>query len=250
VAHVERLRRAAGHPGTRRRPVHPRTARLLTELVDRVPGDGARAWHGVDFAKAALRAGNAVVATGRNTDTVRTAVGDALELPDVVDTWGCDHYGDRMPPSLQLQQDRQAQRRLAILRHAEEVTGNVAQTCRYYGISRQIFYTWLRRYQDQGVAGLRDRSSAPHHVPHATRPEIVEKIVYLRRHYHFGPVKIQMYLKRYHDLGAQAGERDRGAESGDPCADDADLHGCPVTVLRSCGCPLRVAGAERGWVRA
>ena len=32
---------------------------------------------------------------------------------------------------------RMAKRRLAILRHAEEITGNVALTCRYYGISRQ-----------------------------------------------------------------------------------------------------------------
>jgi hypothetical protein len=28
---------------------------------------------------------------------------------------------------------RMAKRRLAILRHAEEITGNVALTCRYYG---------------------------------------------------------------------------------------------------------------------
>jgi hypothetical protein len=35
--------------------------------------------------------------------------------------------------------DRNAARRLAIIRHAEEVTGNVAKTCRYYGISRQVF---------------------------------------------------------------------------------------------------------------
>lgn len=27
--------------------------------------------------------------------------------------------------------------RLAVIRHAEEVTGNVAQTCRYFGITRQ-----------------------------------------------------------------------------------------------------------------
>lgn len=33
-----------------------------------------------------------------------------------------------------------AARRLAIIRHAEEVTGNVSQTCRYYGISRHCFY--------------------------------------------------------------------------------------------------------------
>jgi NAD(P)-dependent dehydrogenase (short-subunit alcohol dehydrogenase family) len=41
---------------------------------------GAGRGMGVDFAKAALAAGNAVVATGRNTDTVRTAVGEAEDL--------------------------------------------------------------------------------------------------------------------------------------------------------------------------
>jgi hypothetical protein len=31
--------------------------------------------------------------------------------------------------------ERRAQRRLAVLRHVEEVSFNVAATCRYYGIS-------------------------------------------------------------------------------------------------------------------
>ena len=53
--------------------------------------------------------------------------------------------------------DRRAAHRLAMIRHAEEVTGNVAATCRYYGISRQSFYKWLRRYEELGEAGLRDR---------------------------------------------------------------------------------------------
>ncbi|MCX4635013.1 IS481 family transposase [Streptomyces sp. P9-2B-2] len=105
-----------------------------------------------------------------------------------------------MPPSPQQQQDRQAQRRLAVLRHAEEVTGNVSLTCRYYGISRNCFYKWQRRYQDEGIEGLRDRSSAPHHSPNATDADIVNKIVYLRQNYHFGPMKIRMYLQRYHDI--------------------------------------------------
>ena len=48
--------------------------------------------------------------------------------------------------------DKNAARRLAIIRHAREVTGNVARTCRYYGISRQVFYTWLRRYEAEGPA--------------------------------------------------------------------------------------------------
>ena len=45
--------------------------------------------------------------------------------------------------------DRQVRHRLAVLRHAEEVTGNVALTCRYYGITRQTFYIWKRRYDEE-----------------------------------------------------------------------------------------------------
>jgi transposase-like protein len=53
------------------------------------------------------------------------------------------------------------------------VSGNVAGTCRYYGISRQAFYKWLRRYEELGVEGLRDRSRRPHVSPNATRTEVV-----------------------------------------------------------------------------
>jgi transposase InsO family protein/transposase-like protein len=95
---------------------------------------------------------------------------------------------------------RRAKRRLAMIRHAEEITGNVALTCRYYGISRQAYYTWHRRYQADGLDGLRDRSSAPLVCPNTTPTEVVGKIIYLRQTYHFGPLKISMYLKRYHDI--------------------------------------------------
>lgn len=95
---------------------------------------------------------------------------------------------------------RGAARRLAIIRHAREVTGNVSLTCRYFGITRQAYYTWLRRYEEHGLEGLRDRSRRPRTCPNATKAEVVGKIVYLRRHYHFGPHKISMYLKRYHDV--------------------------------------------------
>ncbi|MFD8705334.1 helix-turn-helix domain-containing protein [Kitasatospora sp. NPDC059648] len=105
-----------------------------------------------------------------------------------------------MPPSQQQHQDRRAQRRLAVLRHAEEVTGNVSLTCRYYGISRNRFYRWQRRYQEEGIEGPRDRSSTPHHSPNATDADVVNEIVYLRQNYHFGPMTMQMYLKRYHGI--------------------------------------------------
>jgi transposase InsO family protein len=95
---------------------------------------------------------------------------------------------------------RMAKRRLAMLRHAEEITGNVAMTCRYYGISRQLYYTWLRRYEEEGPDGLKDRSQRPKTCPHQTHVDVVGKIVYLRQNYHFGPAKIAMYLRRYHDV--------------------------------------------------
>lgn len=76
----------------------------------------------------------------------------------------------------------------------------MAGTCRYYGISGQVFCTWKRRYDEEGVDGLRDRSRRPLTSPGATKVEVVGKIVYLRQHYHFGPQKISMYLKRYHDV--------------------------------------------------
>ena len=96
--------------------------------------------------------------------------------------------------------ERRAQRRLAVLRHVEEVSFNVAATCRYYGISRQCYYGWLRRYEADGLEGLKDRSSRPHYSPNVTQAEVIEKIIWLRKHYHFGPAKIAMYLARYHDV--------------------------------------------------
>ncbi|WP_376766953.1 helix-turn-helix domain-containing protein [Spinactinospora alkalitolerans] len=77
-----------------------------------------------------------------------------LRLPEAVDTWGLRSPGDLSCPSPQQQPDRQARRRLAVLRHAEEVTGSVSQPCRYHGISRNCFYKWLRRYQEEGVDGI------------------------------------------------------------------------------------------------
>ena len=95
---------------------------------------------------------------------------------------------------------RRARRRLAVLQHVDEVSGNVAATCRYYGISRTVFYRWKHRYEKEGLEGLKDRSSAPLHCPNLTHPEVVGKIIHLRQHYHFGPLKIEMYLRRYHDV--------------------------------------------------
>ncbi|MEX2446550.1 MAG: helix-turn-helix domain-containing protein [Dehalococcoidia bacterium] len=59
---------------------------------------------------------------------------------------------------------------------------------------------WLRRYEKEGEQGLRNRSSRPSNSPRATSAEVTWKIMYLRQSYHFGPHKIAMYLKRYHEI--------------------------------------------------
>ena len=95
---------------------------------------------------------------------------------------------------------RTVRHRLAVIRHAQEVSGSVAATCRYYGISRPTYYTWLRRLDLEGPDGLRERSRAPKSHPHQTSAEVVGTIIHLRQTYHFGPAKIAMYLKRYHEI--------------------------------------------------
>jgi transposase InsO family protein len=74
----------------------------------------------------------------------------------------------------------------------------VARTCRHFGISRQAFYRWKRRYDALGVTGLADRPSRPQRSPKATPQDVVSKILYLRQTYHFGPGKIADYLRRFH----------------------------------------------------
>jgi transposase len=110
--------------------------------------------------------------------------------------WVSRIYGDQMTRQ---EADRQI-KLLAVLQHAEEVTANVAMTCRCYGITPRVSYIWKRRYEELGPEGLKDRSRRPKVSPRATQVEVVGKILYLRQHYHFGLAKIAMYLKRYHDV--------------------------------------------------
>jgi hypothetical protein len=52
---------------------------------------------------------------------------------------------------------REVRRRLAMIKHAEEVTGNVAMTCRYYGISRTRLASGNRTLERTRAATCRRR---------------------------------------------------------------------------------------------
>jgi transposase InsO family protein len=90
--------------------------------------------------------------------------------------------------------------RSKILQCAAGGNRTVAQTCRYFGISRKTYYKWAHRHETHGDAGLCDRPRAPRRSPGATPPEVVSKILYLRQHYHFGAGKIADYLRRFHQV--------------------------------------------------
>ena len=57
-------------------------------------------------------------------------------------------------------EQREIARKLRVLEHAEE-TGQVAKTCRYFGVGRSSFYRWRDAYRKDGEAGLVNRPPIP-----------------------------------------------------------------------------------------
>ena len=63
----------------------------------------------------------------------------------------------------------------------------LAQAAEAAGVSVRCARKWVGRYRVEGEAGLRDRSSAPHRIPHRTSEQRVEVIAALRRVRFTGP---------------------------------------------------------------
>ena len=59
-------------------------------------------------------------------------------------------------------QARKVKARLRMLQHAQRVSGNVSQTCGFFGVSRALFYIWKKRFEKNGLAGLRDQPRRPY----------------------------------------------------------------------------------------
>jgi transposase len=94
-------------------------------------------------------------------------------------------------------------RKLAVLNHAEEI-GNISKACRYFGISRQVFYKWKRLYQLRGDIGLINGKPCPSNPKLRMPAAVVEKIIYLRKTYHLGQLRISWFLERYHGIKVSA----------------------------------------------
>ena len=58
---------------------------------------------------------------------------------------------------------------------------DVAEFCRAQGISRETYYKWKRRFDSEGLDGLRDRSRRPNTIPNATPADVEDAIVRARK---------------------------------------------------------------------
>ena len=70
----------------------------------------------------------------------------------------------------------------------------VTTAARAQGISRATGYKWVRRFRDEGRAGLIDRSSRPRRSPRSTPAIEVERIVRARNELRWGPDRLGPYL--------------------------------------------------------
>lgn len=74
---------------------------------------------------------------------------------------------------------------------------SMAELCYRYGISRKTGYKWLTRYQQDGAAGLEDRSRQPNTCPHKTPDAVVQAIIEARQHHpSWGPKKLATILSQ------------------------------------------------------
>ncbi len=75
----------------------------------------------------------------------------------------------------------------------------MTELCKAFGVSRTAGYKLLNRYKEEGIDGLYDRNSAPHHHPNATDESIIALLVEAKQeHYHWGPKKLVHWLEKRH----------------------------------------------------
>ena len=73
----------------------------------------------------------------------------------------------------------------------------VSDVCIAFGVSRETWYKWKRRYDTYDIDGLKNQSRKPHNIKNLKVTEELEKLVLeLRLNNRFGPMRIRFRLKR------------------------------------------------------
>jgi transposase InsO family protein len=80
--------------------------------------------------------------------------------------------------------------RLLLVQRIEVFGWPAVRTAEMMGVSRATAYKWVRRFREEGIAGLEDRSSAPTRRPHALAERDVRRIVRARQQLKVGPHRL------------------------------------------------------------
>lgn len=91
--------------------------------------------------------------------------------------------GERLNPEMKLHIIQEGQRL------------GVQKTCEKHGISRTLYYRWLKRYETKGLQGLEVISRSfvpPHKIPKATEQQVLEAI---RQFPEYGPRELKYQLE-------------------------------------------------------
>ena len=75
-------------------------------------------------------------------------------------------------------------------------TGSIRAAARRWHTSRQVVRKWLRRFEQEGEAGLCDRSRRPHHSPSQTSEKLEGLVLQARDATHYGRERLALYLQR------------------------------------------------------
>jgi transposase InsO family protein len=69
----------------------------------------------------------------------------------------------------------------------------ISDICMEFGVSRQTWYKWKRRYNVYGLQGLKNLSKRPHNIKNIKVTKELEKIILelLRLNHRFGPMRIR-----------------------------------------------------------
>lgn len=84
--------------------------------------------------------------------------------------------------------------RLEFVQLAQQANINFSELCRRFNISCKTGYKWLKRYEQDSVAGLVDRSRRPRRSPRRTAPRIEQRVLSLREQYGWGARKLRELL--------------------------------------------------------
>ncbi len=83
---------------------------------------------------------------------------------------------------------------------AHQKGSNIRGLCRRYQISPRTAYKWLKRYEQEGLAGLEDRSRRPKRSPRQTKAEMEAKVLAVREERGWGGRKLARWL---HNQGCE-----------------------------------------------